>query len=314
MIYKTYICTNLLEKILDSTLKFNYNENNTYNTSKYIVTPKFRLSNLYKHKFNKTIPSENKITTINKLFEGHHLEINTSITGYKFLQIFKHKYIKNTSSTVLVFVNFINNKNEVVSLLLNNNEIFSDLYSSSLISFPITFNDVKNINNYIYYIYKFMYLNTLNVYKSSITALFYYFIGFFLAVFSLYADNNIKILYSNLIIIATKLSNFIMIESCNGVSILNKYVDTIKLINIINNSLYFSGKAQIVYRPYLIGITTYTIANQGILSKLSFQNTLKTLQSIILYEKIDWKIDTKSNLITADFTPIGSGWYRYFTN
>nr|QAX27143.1 RpoC2b [Babesia motasi] len=308
------INTHLLEKILDTNLQSIYTKNSVCKNSKYITTPKFKVSNLHTYKFTKTVSSINKITLINKLFEGNHLLIDSDIISYKSLQIFKTRYIKNTYSTTFILVSLISYTNIVMSVLSNSNVSSYCIYNTSLVSYPLTFNDVNNINNYVHYISKFVYSTTLNVYKSSILALFYYFIGFFLAVFSLYADNNIKILYSNLIIISAKLSNFIMIEKCHNVSIINKYIDTIKLINIINNSLYLSGKLTLSYMPYLIGITTYTIINQGILAKLSFQNTLKTLQSLILYEKIDWRVDTKSNLITADFTPIGSGWYRYFTN
>nr|QAX27114.1 RpoC2b [Babesia motasi] len=308
------INTHLLEKILDTNLQSIYTKNSVCKNSKYITTPKFKVFNSHTYKFTKTVSSINKITLINKLFEGNHLLIDSDIISYKSLQIFKTRYIKNTYSTTFILVSLISYTNIVMSVLSNSNVSSYCIYNTSLVSYPLTFNDVNNINNYVHYISKFVYSTTLNVYKSSILALFYYFIGFFLAVFSLYADNNIKILYSNLIIISAKLSNFIMIEKCHNVSIINKYIDTIKLINIINNSLYLSGKLTLSYMPYLIGITTYTIINQGILAKLSFQNTLKTLQSLILYEKIDWRVDTKSNLITADFTPIGSGWYRYFTN
>ncbi|GIX66470.1 hypothetical protein BcabD6B2_59070 (apicoplast) [Babesia caballi] len=267
-----------------------------YNTNKYIKEILFN-------------SSKDKLSTINKLFEGRHLKLNTNLTLYKIMGILKYNNYINT--IIIISLNNILKTN----LLISDNYITNiTMYKNSLITFPLSLNDISNINNYIYYIYKFIYYKNYNIYKSNIISLFYYFIGIFLSLFSLYFYNNIKIVYSNLIIISMKLSNFSLIEKVNKFTVEVNYIYNIKILNIINNSIYLSNNILLTYRPYLIGLTSYTLISTGILSKLSFQETLRTLQNIILNEKIEWSVDTKSSLITSDFISVGSGWYRYFIN
>ncbi|KAK1441664.1 hypothetical protein BgAZ_600020 (apicoplast) [Babesia gibsoni] len=95
-------------------------------------------------------------------------------------------------------------------------------------------------------------------------------------------------------------------------NIISNNIISLKFINIINKTLYLSNLIYYIYRPYLLGITNYTLLNTGILAKLSFQNTLKILTTVIITDKTEWKVDIKSNLILSNFIPTGIGWYRYF--
>ncbi|GFE55936.1 DNA-directed RNA polymerase (apicoplast) [Babesia ovis] len=265
----------------------------------------------YKNKFKlyKTITKETNLNKIDKLFEGRHTETNENICFYKSLTIIKGIY-KANNNTIAV---------SVIPLSISNIKhieyINSIDHKKSTIAFPLSVNDIINVNNYVYYIHQYGFIKNNNSYKSSFISLFYYFIGLFLAVLYLYRHNNIKILYSNLIVIVSKLSNFTSMNKMNKTKLKYTKIENIKIINIINNSFKLHNNAySIEYKPYLVGLTRYTMSTAGILAKLSFQDTLKTLQSILIKNKVDWCVDTKSNLLASNFIPVGSGWYRYFIN
>ncbi|KAK1932136.1 DNA-directed RNA polymerase subunit beta'' (apicoplast) [Babesia divergens] len=308
------MCNNIKYYLLEKKLNYNIINKNKYNfnTLKQIYK-NFYLIKLYvylsKYLISIYTNKNNKLILIDKLFEGKYQITNKYINIYKNISIIKFKkIINNYFNYIFLFISININK----IFILNNYLTNLNIYNKSLIICPLIFNDIFNINNYIYYIYIFIYLKTFNSYKSSLIALFYYFIGLFLSLFSLYLYNNIKILYSNLIIISKNLSNFITIINYYQFPITVNFILSLKLITLINNSLYLSNLLCYNYKPFLMGITNYTNINTGILSKLSFQNTLKILQTIILKDKFEWNIDTKSSLIISNFISTGSGWYRYF--
>nr|YP_009170343.1 DNA-directed RNA polymerase subunit beta-like subunit [Babesia orientalis]ALE29341.1 DNA-directed RNA polymerase subunit beta-like subunit [Babesia orientalis] len=309
----SFIHNHVKYKTLEKNIKVNYNLINKLNLNftKYVNNNFmcYFVKNLKHTKLPTYKTKDTNLTKINKLFEGRYPETVLNIGLYTYINIVNKTYITHNNFTVYniipVSVTNIKSSYYVNSLAL----------SSGLISFPLSVNDVLNINNYIYYIYKYIYIKNTNSYKSTLSALFYYFIGLFLSILSLYAYNKIKILYSNLIIVVSKLSNFIIINKLHKYTLKYTKLENLKIINIINNSLKMSNYLDLFeYKPYLIGLTKYTMCTAGVLAKLSFQETLRTLQTVLLKTKIDWCVDIKSNLITSNFIPVGSGWYRYFTN
>nr|APQ42903.1 RpoC2a [Babesia sp. Xinjiang]QAX26992.1 RpoC2a [Babesia sp. Xinjiang]QAX27023.1 RpoC2a [Babesia sp. Dunhuang] len=310
MIINNTIKYNNLEKHISSYTNIKFKTINLKYISSYN-----NLFYLYKVKkirsINKIYKDSTTITAleqIDKLFESRHLDTNKELDIYQNLTLLKYCNIFTNYISIYKYININSNKT------LTSYSNISHIYKTSLISCPISLNDIKNINSYVYYIYKYSYNKTLNSYKSCLIALFYYFTGLYLAIFELYSYNNIKIMYSNLVIITTKLSNFVKLIRLNKLNLNFNFIENIKMLNIANNSLYLINNNTIEYEPYLISLTNYTMYITGVFAKLSFQNTLKTLKELILQEKIDWCVDTKSNLILSKLSPVGSGWYRYFIN
>nr|AXX76217.1 DNA-directed RNA polymerase beta subunit C-terminal domain protein [Babesia duncani] len=264
-------------------------------------------NNIYTNNFNNKSSITDKLFKINKLFEGSYLKVQTNLKFYKYISLLKCiKYNINFNFKKLYAINNI-------KLLYLQSNINMCIYKLSLIMYPLTFNSSK-INNYIYYIYYYLYKRSKNSYKSSIISLFYYNIGLLSSLLSIYFENTIKVLYSNIVFIVTRLSLYIYIIKSLYSPFIAGSIVSIKLLNIINNILFLHNLDYCKYRPYLIGLTKYISISTGVLSKLGFQNVLKTIKDLIIEDKVDWKVDSKSNIITSDFIPIGSGWYRYFIN
>ncbi|EDO05065.1 putative integral membrane protein (apicoplast) [Babesia bovis T2Bo] len=300
-----------LEKNIKLKQKTKTNTNNKLNSVySYFIHP-YLISRKNKPKSNIIKTKETNLNKIDKLFEGRYPETKETMDLYKYLSILK--YTLNTYTNVTLYnVDVLNIEKSVNNLCYSSDSKFK----KGLIAFPLSLYDVSNVNNYIYYIQKYTYINNnKNNYRSSFISLFYYFIGLFLAIFSLYSYNNIKILYSNLIIIVSKLSSFIIFNKIHKIELKYTKIESIKFISIINNSFLLASTTKLIkYNPYLTGLTRYTMYTSCILSKLSFRETLRTLKSVITHNKVDWCVDIKSNLITSNFIPVGSGWYRYFQN
>ncbi|UVC53103.1 RNA polymerase beta subunit rpoC2b (apicoplast) [Theileria orientalis] len=305
--YLYTLTINNSEKIKNIYKFDNINENIDYSyKSNNNVFNINRLKNITKYSSNL---NENRIKTtsisiIDKIFEGGTNRISDD-NFYNNMKVVSDIKIYNNSYCVYGVSNY--NKLKKAKCSFGNN-----FYNLSLILFPLTFNNYSENNTYVYNIYKYICCKTFNCYKACFISLFYYYFGLLISLICLYRGYNIKILNSNMIIIIYKLSSFVKIVngfysnnySCN--------VFNIKLINIINNSLYLCNEKICSYKPYLIGITKYVLTDSGVFSKLSFQETLRFFKNIIFEHNIDWTVDSKSNIISSSFIPVGSGWYRYF--
>ncbi|EKX71962.1 hypothetical protein BEWA_051120 (apicoplast) [Theileria equi strain WA] len=188
----------------------------------------------------------------------------------------------------------------------------SSIYGPGVVVFPLSFFGVCNVPNYVGAIYFYLYVRCCGFYKSSCVSLFYYFVGLFYSLSTLYSSKTIRVLYSNLSLIVSRLSSYVVVcRSFNGLFAEGTVIN-VKFMNIFNLSSVLSGYDSEEYKPYLIGVTRYTLISCGVFSSLSFQNTLQTLKRLVLEDNVEWKVDSKSNLISSGFIPVGSGWYRYF--
>ncbi|EAN30429.1 DNA-directed RNA polymerase subunit beta (apicoplast) [Theileria parva strain Muguga] len=260
-----------------------------------------------KNKLEKFKQKENNLSIINKVFEGSNsIIIDNHSFHYNFGVIFNTEQSDDCCT-----LNTINKNYDNIKFTC---KYIENIYKPGYILYPLTFGNYCDSNNFIYSIYKYLSIKNCNTYRSCMIALFYYYMGLLFSLILLYKGNNINVLNSNISVIVSRLSSFVFVTDFNYSDIYISNILSIKLISIINNSLYLSKIAICNYRPYLVGLTKYILTNSGIFSKLSFQDTLKTLKNIILEPKIDWNVDCKSNVILADFIPVGSGWYRYFIN
>ncbi|UVC46399.1 RNA polymerase beta subunit rpoC2b (apicoplast) [Theileria orientalis] len=299
---------NNIEKIKNICKFDNKHENIYYLNELYnsvFNVNKFKHFTEHDFNLNNNKPKTSDISVIDKIFEGG-VDKTSENNFYDNIKIVS--YIKISDEGCYVY-GMNNCKLNKIKCIFNTN-----FYNLSLILFPLTFNDYLENSIYVFNIYKYIYCKSFNSYKSCFIALFYYYFGLLASLICLYRGHNIKILNSNIIIIICKLSSFVKIIGGVYSNYFSGSVINFKLINIINNSLYLCNERICLYKPYLIGITKYVLSDSGIFSKLSFQETLKFFKNIIFEHNIDWTVDSKSNIISSSFIPVGSGWYRYFFN
>lgn len=253
-----------------------------------------------------------KLELINSLFEGYGPEVSVCPFFYGWIG-FSMKVFRSSSTCgyISVISRFHKGKSACVEGAMGYG---FNVCPSGLIVYPLSFSDFTNLNNYMFNIYRYLVLRGANFYVSSFISLFYCFFGLFFALNSLYFSNSISVLNSNLSLVVSKLSSYVMVvRSFNGLFIFGSIV-SLRLVNIFNSACVVCGMYKVVYRPYFVGLTKYVLTSCGVFSVLGFQYTLKTLKKLVLEDNIEWLVDSKANVMSSGFIPVGSGWYRFFSN
>jgi len=291
-------------------LKINYNLNLYYfifnlisfNSKKYIssfnklILKKYNKLNINKKKFTFYFNISDTVLNINNLLDLKFTP--NKINFYKYINIYFYFYTIFNKQTIISFVN--------TSFNLN------------FIKFNTKFFNIKN--NFIIktgYLYS---LNLLHNYKYLINILFKILISFF------YINQTCSIIYSkfyyilsyNLYYLYTKQKiyipyfyfEFIIFNLLKFVKILNEQKSTLNkndiiqfcLIKLLNKSLLKNNYYPVLYKPIILSISKSILYNNGILSTLSFQETIKILYKSILLNKIDWIFELKSNIILSNIT------------
>ena len=108
-------------------------------------------------------------------------------------------------------------------------------------------------------------------------------------------------------LMAKKMTSCVKILSPGDLNLTIGNILPITLIETLNFAAKFNGFRMCTYTPIILGITKSTIANSGLLSSISFQETLKLLANAALHQSTDWLTDLKSKIIATDLIPSGTG-------
>ena len=108
-------------------------------------------------------------------------------------------------------------------------------------------------------------------------------------------------------LMAKKMTSCVKILTPGDLNLTIGNILPLTLIETLNLAAKFSGFRMCTYTPIILGITKSTIATSGLLSSISFQETLKLLGNAALHQSTDWLTDLKSKIIATDLIPSGTG-------
>lgn len=150
------------------------------------------------------------------------------------------------------------------------------------------------------------------MYESSKLSLFYIYNLITHSLISQYSYYNINIekMYFNVIV--RNLCSKVIITNSGESCFQKNTIFNNNYIHLINICLLKNNHKPILYRPIFLGLTKFTFSESGLLSGGSFQSTLLFLSKSAAIGSSDWLSNLKSNLISSNLIPSGTGWYRYF--
>nr|AZL34673.1 RNA polymerase C - subunit C2B [Hepatozoon canis] len=281
----------------------------------------FQLLYLKKNTLNtsqKYINSTNKLLTIDLQSIEKTFELTTSVTNIYIINpllsiiLNLYRYSKYLYTIYIPTHNLINNFNIIlvsgkfvsavkylklpISLIRGGEIITTGHCDTKLLAF--------HYNNSMLY--------TVSIYRSSKNTQIYIYNIILESLLKQYKYQGIILPSFLFEIVLKRMVSYVKVYYSGDSSLYLNDILSLTLVNLLNKGLLTHGFTPILYSPVVLGISRISISQSGVLSSLSFQNTLKSLSNLILDNKVDWLLDLKSRIIVSDLINTGTGWYKHY--